>query len=220
MNLLSFNISPHTRYILIGLCALFTFGGAVNLGYSGYVMATPFMALWLWLIYKSSRIAVLISLALFIAIIPFYFLKKTDNPLFFPANGMSVVLRQDTCIHFFNGYIQTEPITGTGSTDGCLNTKNNIPDILQSKIIPKGTRYTITHTEVSNADMGETYIPHIQNNDGDGDITVTDTRLLLHEDGSDFDITDMRRPVFYYPSMLMMWPALPFYFFVLLQIIF
>ena len=77
------------KIIAIIICAVFTFGGAVNMGWSGFAMAVPFMAIWAFTAWSSERSVIITSLCLAVAIIPFYILRLNESSLFFPYHTIS-----------------------------------------------------------------------------------------------------------------------------------
>lgn len=197
-----------TKTIAIIICAIFTFGGAVNMGWSGFAMAVPFMVGWAYLAWLSGRTAIITSLCLFVAIIPFYILRLNESSLFFPANGKEIVLNENRC---FTIYPNNIIITDIKNEVDCLKEKNVIPAIQKSKIVPKGTRYVIERTEVSHVEMGESYNVIISDKDGDGIITVFSSTMFDYVDGKPVTQDSLINPYFYYPSLLMAWPLIPIY---------
>lgn len=194
------------------VCAIFTYGGAVNLGWSGFTMAVPFMALWFLIARKSNKPLMIASAIIFMMILGFYGLKKTNNDIFYPANGMTITLNKDSC---FNSYARKYEdnksnyilISEFKNTDDCLNSHQSMPDVIKSKLVPAGTSYIISRTEVSHADMGEQFVAYAT--DTDGEVYISDPSLFNKDASTVLDISDLRRPYFYYPSVLMMWPLFP-----------
>jgi|GEM_PF-6454139 len=207
------NIWPNTkRPLLIFTCALFTFGGAVNMGFSGFAMAVPFMILWGITAYKAGQNIIIISLLIFAMILPFYMLRKNESTIYFPANGKEIVLNQDACFNVFTNqydppYEDYVSVSSLVNEEDCLNTKNHMSGIKKSKIVSKGTKFRIEKTTVSHADMGEHFLAIIK--DTDGVVSIHDRRLFNFTDGNPLTENSLKNLYLYYPSLLMYGPILP-----------
>lgn len=204
------------RFLLstvIFICALFTFSGAVNLGFSGFLMATPFLGLWIIIALMAGRKIIIISLMIFLLLIlPFYILKVTTSAIYFPANGKEIVLKQDACFNVytnkytppFEDFILADSLV---NEEDCLRTKQSVEDVKKSKIVVKGTKYRIEKTELSHADFGEHF--HAIVHDSDGKLTIFNPKIFDFSNGSKLTEKDLQQPYLYYPSLLMNWPVFP-----------
>jgi hypothetical protein len=197
---------------IIFICAVFTFGGAVNLGWSGFAMAVPFMVLWGVTAYKAGSKTIIVSLLIFLMILPFYILRKNESYIFFPANGQEIVLNQDACFKVFTNKYDPpyeDFILASSLTDepNCLNAKYHMSDIKKTKLVSKGTKYIIEKTEVSHADMGEHFLATVK--DSDGKLSIFKPNLFSYTDGKPLTEDTLKNPYFYYPSLLMYGPILP-----------
>lgn len=210
----------------IAICALFTFGGAVNLGWSGFTMAIPLMALWAILSYKAGKMAIFVSIVIFMMIVPFYILKKIGHPVFFPATGKTIILNSNACFDTYaypdgDFTLVQQLANGKNNKEDCLNNKKSMPAITTSEIVPKGTSFIIKKTAVSHADMGEQYVVYAGYSDKN---TLTDIYLegisfplFSYKDGTPLSPETLRQTYFYTPSLLMLWPLLPVYLFTALR---
>lgn len=200
-------------YAVIFICAIFTFGGAVNMGLTDFLLATPFMFLWLIVARKAGRKTVITSAIIFLLLIlPFFILKVMGSEIYFPANGKEIVLNQDACYNVYTN--EHEPpfddfilASGLIDSEDCLNTNKSISAVKKSKIVAKGTKYTIVRTTVSYADLGEHWYAVVH--DEDGKLTIFHPEIFEFSDGSKPVKENLRRPFFYYPSLLMYGPIIP-----------
>jgi hypothetical protein len=204
--------SPILASLIMLICTLFTYGGAVNLGFSGFTMAVPFMALWSYIAYHSPKLLKIVSAIIFIIICGFYGLKKTDNNIFHPANGMEITLNKDSC---FDSYVSSDQkyvlISPSKTPKDCITGKNSMGGVYNSKVVSTGTKYTITRTGTSYANLGEQTIAYI--NDIDGEVYIFDLSRFNKADDSVLKQSDLRQPYLYYPSLLMYWPIFPIFIF-------
>jgi hypothetical protein len=203
-------IDSPLKIILICVCALFTFGGAVNQGLSGFIFAIPFLLLWIILIFNSGKKIVIISLIVLLLILILYVLRVKESAIFFPANGKEIVLNQDACFTYSeDGKTMYPPRDWVGydSFKHCREEASIVNGIKNSKIVSKGTKYIINSTYVSHQDMGENYIASVSN--GEDSFNISDSQLFEFNDGTKFSQNHLRQPYFYYPSMLMIWGVLP-----------
>jgi len=91
------------------LCAIYAFGGIVNVGFSDSIFAIPFIAALLWASFRWKGWFAVISCIFIVGICtPLYFLKKFESSLFYPANGKVIVLDRDAHI-FCNSKPDTHP---------------------------------------------------------------------------------------------------------------
>ena len=198
------------RISLICICALFTFGGAVNLGFSGFFFATPFLVLWIVLALYSGQKTIILSLLVLSIILFLYILRTNESAIFFPANGKEIVLNQDACFTYSEDGKTIYPPrewVGYDSFRHCRDEASIVNGIRNSKIIPKGTRYKIESTYVSHQDMGEDYRAILSN--GEDTFSINQSQFFEFKDGTKFSQNHLRQPYFYYPSLLMFWLVSP-----------
>lgn len=190
------------------VCAIFTYGGAVNLGFSGFAMAVPFMALWSFIAYHSPKLLKIISGIIFIIICGFYALKKTDNNIFYPANGIEITLNKNSCFDsYFSSNQKYVLISYSKTPEDCITGKNSMGAVYNSKVVLAGAKYTITRTDTSYANLGEQAIAYL--NDIDGEVYVFELSRFNKADGAVLKQSDLRQYYLYYPSLLMYWPVFP-----------
>ena len=200
---------------VIFVCAIFTFGGAVNLGFSGFLMALPFMILWVLTASMAGKKTILISFVIFLAILFFYFLKLNESKIFFPANNREIVLNQDACFDFYTSEHSNPKenfilANSLASELECLNNKQSKSSVKRSRIVIKGTKFKIFKTEVSWADFGEHFRAVVQ--DSEGTLTIFNPEIFDFTDGTKLTEDNLRQPYLYYPSLLMYWPVFPVIF--------
>lgn len=200
-------------YAVIFICAIFTFGGAVNMGLTDFLLATPFMFLWLIVARKAGRKTVITSAIIFLLLIlPFFILKVMGSEIYFPANGKEIVLNQDACYNVYTN--EHEPpfddfilASGLIDSEDCLNTNKSISAVKKSKIVAKGTKYKIVRTEVSYADFGEHWYAVVHDNDGT--LTIFHPEIFVFTDGSKISEQDLRQKYLFNASLLMYFALFP-----------
>jgi hypothetical protein len=198
------------RLCVICLCALFTFGGAVNLGFSGFFFATLFLILWIILALFSGQKTITISLIALLAILFLYVQRTKESPIFFPANGKEIVLTQDTCFTYNEGtkkYSAPYEWEDYDSFQYCRGGVNSGSEVKKAKIVPKGTKFLITKTRVSHVDMGEIY--SVSGCNGEDCFSISGSKFFQFEDGTKISENHFWQPYFYYPSLLMFWLVFP-----------
>ena len=198
------------RISLICICALFTFAGAVNLGFSGFFFATPFLLLWIILALFSGQKTITISVLALIVILFFYVQRIKESPIFFPANGKEIVLNQDACFTYNEGakkYSAPYEWEGYDSFQYCRGDVNSGSEIKKGKIVPKGTKFVIANTYISHADMGENYKASGCN--GEDCFSISESQIFEFQNGRKVSQNHLWQPYFYYPSMLMYWLVSP-----------
>lgn len=198
------------RISLICICALFTFGGAVNLGFSGFFFATPFLIVWIILALFSGQKTITISSLALLVILFFYVQRVKESPIFFPANGKEIVLNQDACFTYNEDstkYSAPYEWEGYDSFQYCRAGVNSGSEIKKGKIVPKGTKFVISNTYISHADMGENYKASGCN--GEDCFTISESKIFEFQDGTKISQNHLWQPYFYYPSLLMFWIVAP-----------
>ncbi|HOZ66479.1 MAG TPA: hypothetical protein PLH13_03485 [Burkholderiaceae bacterium] len=197
--------------ISIFICAIFTFGGAVNMGLTDFLFATPFMVLWLAIAIKAGlKIFINSCLIFLILILPFYILKINGSSIYFPANGREIMLIEDACFSKRTNVSNPQYDANIfarkfASKFDCLGEGQSWRANEKSKFVAKGAKFKIEKTEVSYGDFAENYsvIAH----DIDGKLYVrtffSDHELFAFADGSPLTSSDLRQPFFYYSSLLM-----------------
>lgn len=185
------------KIIAFWVSCLFVYGGAVNYGGFDFIPAIPFLifvvlAAFAW---KKTYLVVVILLA--IICMPLHYLKKQHGDLFHPNLGREFSFSQDVCLtkHQYENenYVLSSEITPNLSCDG--------------ETLPKGSKLTIKKITVSNADLGESYVIHADTHLGE--LSLYGNKLAVWSDGKPIEQSDLRRAIFYVPSLLMYWPVFP-----------
>lgn len=212
-------------YITLCVCAIFTFGGAVNLGMSGFTFACPFMVLAAFLAHQGGKQYIIFSIVILLAILPFYILKKMNSPIFYPAVGREIILNLDACfITYQNKY--TPPyknyilVSRLENEQRCREEYKAFGDALSSYPVPKGNIYKITKTPTEGMDLGsvlniyaddngtEIFIPP-ENYDLINTPTEIKDPIFVYTDATLITKKSLQNPIFYYASSLMNWPFVP-----------
>lgn len=89
----------------------------------------------------------------------------------------------------------------------CHNNKN--PQILDKEILLKGSELKVKKISVSNADLGEDYIIHADTKLGELTLYNHQYESATWIDGQKIDQKDLRRAIFYIPSLILYWPIIP-----------
>lgn len=194
------------KKISFWISCLFVYAGAVNYGGFDFLPAIPFLvfvvlAAFAW---KKIYLVAVVMLALICA--PLYYLKKQHGDLFHPNIGREFSFIQDVCLTQYKYqndiYVLLSEIQSNSPCDS-----SNISGAIKWEILPKGTKLVVKKIVVSNADLGESYVIHADTHLGD--LSLFGSQLAVWADGRPIAQSDLRRAIFYVPSLLMYWPAIP-----------
>ncbi|MDP9195353.1 MAG: hypothetical protein M3O22_01070 [Pseudomonadota bacterium] len=214
-------LSHLRRPVLFAVAALFSYAGVVNLGWSGFLCAIPFIIALIWMARKWGKPYGMITLILFLAVfLPLYFLKISGSSVYFPANGKTVMTAGEACLYKLEQ--KDSPQSGPRTTlqklapDGACSHYGDpagLQVVAAAEKVPAGTRYTIARTDVSSPDFAEQYNLYLETPLGEAPWSTPWTHSfspqLTFEDGKPVTEADLRRKIFYYPSFLMLWPVSP-----------
>lgn len=191
------------RPLLFVAASIFVYGGSVNYGAFDFLPAVPFLvfvlyAAWKW---KGNYAAACSLLALVCT--PLYVLKGEHGALFHPSLGRELRTTADTCLTLYR--ISGQEFVIMTELQGNCDSSNKI-DAVKWEILPKGSKLTVDAVSVSNADFGEDYVVHSKVPLGNVRLYPSFDKIFAWLDGSRVKQSDLRRPEFYYPSLLMYWP--------------
>ena len=188
---------PALKVVLFIIACVGCYGGAVNYGGFDYLPAIPFIFFVIYAAALWRKFYLVVAIVLFLICTPLYILKKQHGPLFHPAIGKEFSFKQDMCL----------APSGPDSVIASPVTEDR--PCYQSKILPVKTILKISRISVSNADMGETYVIHAATPEGELYLSHNyDTAVWPN--GEVIQQSDLRRLVFYAPSLMMYWPIFPF----------
>ncbi len=193
------NIILHSLFIisLVGI-----FGGAVNLGAFGIFPAFPFLIFaFYWAIQKRGK-SLIVLVAVLVVSGGMYLVKITNRSFFFPALGQDIFVSKDICLTQFDKSVLVSEL------DGECDHKS-LGGAIGSHVLEKNTKLKIDQVEVSHSDFGEHYILRAKTEYGLIYYRFTDKGLFNFKNGEIVEVSDLRREIFYYPSLLMYWPLIP-----------
>ncbi len=189
-------------FLLFTISLVGIFGGAVNLGAFGVFPAFPFLLFaCYWAIQKRGKTLIALVTVLVVSG-GMYLVKITDRSFFFPALGHEILVSKDICL------IQFDKLVLISELDGECDHKS-LGGAIGSHVLEKNTKLKIDHVEVSHSDFGEHYILRAKTKFGLIYYRFTDKGLFSFTNGEIVAASDLRREVFYYPSLLMYWPLIP-----------
>lgn len=189
---------PFLKVILFAMACAVTYGGAVNYGGFDYLPAIPFILFILFAAAVWKKFYLIVTIVLALICTPLYILKKQHGPLFHPAIGKEFSFKQDMCFRPSSpGSVLVMPITEDLTCH-------------ESKVLKANTVLKISRISVSNADMGETYVIHAATAEGELYLSGNYDNAAIWPNGEAIQQSDLRRLIFYGPSLLMYWPIFPF----------
>jgi hypothetical protein len=203
------------------LTCLFVYGGAVNLGAFDIFAAIPFIGILFYLTFKWRRMFIFSTAAFLIGCAFLYSLKLKRHPIFFPALGKEFFLVKDLCLR---SYVSSSFTEGSSEKFFIFQkdfaSKNDCQDesdleVQAYVVLKKGTRLKVQEVVVSNADLGEQY--YIKTETPIGPFSFRDLDSASWLNGFKVDASDLRRNIFYVPSLLMYWPVFPIMIFTSFQ---
>lgn len=182
------------------ISCLFVYGGAVNLGGFDIFPAIPFIIYVVIVTLKRGRLFYLSTLLLLLLCIPLYYLKQDNTSrIFYPAVGSQVHLVEDMCLENWK-YEKS-------NTYVLMNIEKN--EKCDGKVVQKNSFYPIQKTIVSHADFSEKYYLWLKIDGQSVWLPYTRTKFIQWTNGDTIEEEDLRRGIFYYPSLLMFWLGLP-----------
>lgn len=124
------------------ICALFTLGGASNLGWTGPWLAAPFVTALLFLAVIMNRICLALGVLLLAAIL--YAAQTAWPPLYFKNIGQQVVLVKKACV------FRNPPDNSLYLADHCSATPG-LPEEVVGEVAPG--HYTIVGAETGHSEL-------------------------------------------------------------------
>lgn len=193
--------------LLFALACVGAYGGAVNQGGFGIFPGLPFFG---FLVYFASRQdtryrkAAIVTLCILGAL---YGLKHLQTPVFQPLVGEEVRLAEDACWLRYDRY-------ATGEVDLAVYPKglcgHNSEYIEETGALPAGQVLMVTAVSVSHADFGERYAFTVDTEYGSAKVYPDKLSAQFQKlNGDPVVESDLRRGIFYYPSLLMYWALVP-----------
>lgn len=198
------------RIPLFFVLAVFSYGGVVNLGLTGVTFAIPFL---IGLIYCSHLIKGgfrMATVLLFLLVLfPLYGLKKSNSSVFFPANGRQIELVKPACVYFIKEKGHPASLTPAYSNPSCPD--DSISFVSRVERLNPGMKTIIKSTSVVTEDFGASLAIEFENPYGVVSYRpeVDETLFRFSDNGQPVTLSSLQRPWFQYPSLLMMWPSLP-----------
>jgi hypothetical protein len=208
-----------SKILLIFTCFIFSYGGVVNLGWSGFIMALPFMYVWYIWARKWGQPYTIATIILALLLVPLYVAKKRNADIFYPAIGKEIVLIKDACYYQLRSDSPDSEtsisVSDSPAPSDCLK-EESMGYRKKPRIVRAGTKHKITRIDVSHSEFEESYVIRALDSEGllyisSYDYASTNSRNALYKyvDGSPISEDSLRQPFFYYPSLLMLWPAIP-----------
>jgi len=199
---------PILKPLAFGIASIFVYGGSVNYGGFDFLPAVPYLLFVLYASLKWRRGYATACALLVLICVPLYVLKRRHGPLFHPVLGKELKTNEDTCLTLFKTSGQEFVLMSDIRQNKCDSSSTS--DAVRWEVLPKGSKLTVNSVSVSNADFGETYVIHSKVALGDISFYTSDQKALYWLDGKRVEQSDLRREIFYYPSLLMYWPMAPF----------
>lgn len=195
------------RNTIFGISCVFVYGGDVNFGGFDFIPAIPFLGFILFSAYKWKRAYLALAVIVIMTCSPLYFLKKQHGYWFHPALEREFTFNQDICLTEYAHGIEHFVLASEIRSDLPCNS-SNIGGAIKSEILPMGTKFKVKRVSVSNADFGESYVIHADTKMGE--LALYGNEFAVWMDGKKIEQGDLRRAIFYIPSLLMYWPVSPF----------
>jgi hypothetical protein len=202
----------HERHSILkplafGIASIFVYGGSVNYGGFDFLPAAPYLLFVLYAALKWRRSYATACVLLVLVCVPLYVLKWKHGPLFHPALGKEMKTNEDTCLTLFK--ISKEEFVLMSEIRENKCDSSHMGDAVRWEVLPKGAKLTVDRVSVSNADFGESYVIHSKVALGDISLYPSNQKALYWLNGKGVEQSDLRRGIFYYPSLLMYWPMAP-----------
>lgn len=205
---------PKTKLLLLLVSYVFAYAGSVNNGISGFLPAIPFFIyIFSSLKDESNSRYKLLSYVVFALCLSLYILRYQQGVIFHPPIGKKMITTKDKCLIQLkssgsNGFISMiSSLEKDGRCDG-----SSFTQATKWQIFPRGTEVIAKKVFVSNADFGERYGVNFDTPFGEVSESFYDSKedsYLNWYNGKPIQASDLRREIFYLPSLLMAWPALP-----------
>lgn len=196
------------RPVMFAVASLFVYAGSVNYGGFDFLPAIPFLIFVLYSAVKWRWHYTLACIILAFVCIPLYVLKKNHGILFHPSLGREFTTTENTCLTVYNVSGEQFILLSELIENKCDS--SNLGQAVKWELFPKDSKLVVEAISVSNADFGESYVIHSKVPLGPTKIYGT-KRFLAWIDGKQIEQSDLRRAVFFYPSLLMYWPMLPYF---------
>ncbi len=206
--------SPIIKKIIYGIACAFVYGGAVNYGGFDFLPAIPFLIYILIAAFKWRRAYTLVTSLFLLVCVTLYYLKNVHGNLFHPNSGKEFFFTQDVCLTEYRTNSERFVLVSELRQDQPCNS-SNMGDAVRWQIFKKEKKLNIKRISVSNADFGESYVIHAETEIGE--VVIYKDTFLSWPDGRRIEQADLRRSIFYFPSLLMYWPISPVLFFTILK---
>ena len=195
--------SSFTKAFFFAICCAFIFGGAVNNGSFSYLPAVPFLVPFLYAGKNWGRRYLIICASFSVICLSLYFLRKQNTRIFYPALGKEYLTVEDSCITEYNGFV----LMSNGIDKSC--DASNMSGSKKTMFLPRGSKLQVAGVSVSHTEFAENYLAHSPTPIGDLQVDLVGNKPFTWVDGSAVRESDLRRDIFYYPSLLMYWPMSP-----------
>jgi hypothetical protein len=184
------------------------YGGAVNLGGFGIFPAMPFLIGLIIFGLRAGHPYRLITVVVVLMCGSLWGLKHQQTFVFQPALGDEVSLSVPVCYQRYTGYSrEPEQLNLRVEAKGRCYKDNSMVETLGS--FPVGKTFTINEIRVSHSDFGEHYGVILDSEHGPVSVVQIGKGILIKSNGDPLKESDLRRGVFYYPSLLMYYALLP-----------
>lgn len=219
---------PALRVLAFTLTVCMTYGGAVNLGVFGILPALPYVAVMVWMAWRWRGAYLKVTVAVWLVCGALWGLKHQPTRVFYPAIGREFELGEAAClvrvselqlswVTLYAAISQAE----SGSTPVCdsrdlrLDLDREGPEF-PHQVLQAGQVMRVKRMVVSHPDFSEHYDLVVDT--GLGDMTLSPDlyrmkklALRWHDTGQPVRPEDLRRAVFYQPSLWMYWAPKPLY---------
>ncbi|UXR65200.1 hypothetical protein EZJ49_02920 [Bdellovibrio bacteriovorus] len=192
---------------VFALAGLFVYGGTVNLGFSDIFLALPFVLFVIYAALKWGRKYLLCAVLLLVVLAPLYYLKKQHSAIFFPATGKHFTVSEDVCLILHRSNYSGDFVVVTSITADRPCGHDPGSEAVRWVTLKARTPLQVREVSVSHADMGESYVIHTDSELGD--VAFYGNQFIVWPDGRKIEQHELRRAIFYTPSLLMYWPTGP-----------
>lgn len=204
-------IWQRAKPVIFAILCIMTYSGSVNLGWSGVIPAIPFLIA-LVLMGASIGGKYLRVMSLVIVLCGgLLSVKHIQTPVFQPGLGEVVVSTESMC---YKDYLKEYKASMSGplsiSLDNGSNCSGQASQNPDKGRWPAGKKFTVKGIKVSSPDFVETYSLILDSEHGDVSYTPKNQEgLIVKVGGQAIQESDLRRAIFYYPSLLMYYVIFP-----------
>lgn len=190
-------------HLVFIICCVFIYAGVVNLGVTGVFWGLPFLFAAFIVVKKLEDLVGRIFNVFLVICFALYVLKHLQTKVFFPLLGEEIIAKDELCLikRYENLYLKFV------SNNECYGI--SITELDGDFYIKKGSSLRITMIGVESQDIGSDYYFMAETSNVRFRYSFSPESAFYKKNGEVLKKHDLVRGMFYWPSYLMFYPALP-----------